>query len=104
MAYSDFTTLAEVKESFGSTIEKSLDLFTNPSGILPSSHLQTTLTENVFLATTINTEKAPAELIIAPVLLEVRRVLNFQISFFSGSEFNVDLRAGLSGYCDYILM
>ena len=50
-----------------------------------------------------NTEKARAELIIAPVLLEVRRILNFQIGFFSGSEFNVDLQAGLSGYCDYIL-
>jgi cupin superfamily acireductone dioxygenase involved in methionine salvage len=30
-------------------------------------------------------------------------MLNFQIGFFSGSEFNVDLPAGLSGYCDYIL-
>jgi len=30
-------------------------------------------------------------------------MLNFQIGFFSGSEFNVDLQAGLSGYCDYIL-
>jgi hypothetical protein len=55
------------------------------------------------LATAINTEKARSELIIAPVLLEVRRMLNFQIGFFSGSEFNVDLQAGLSGYCDYIL-
>jgi hypothetical protein len=49
------------------------------------------------------TEKARAELIIAPVLLEVRRKLNFQIGFFSGSEFNVDLQAGLSRYFDYIL-
>ena len=70
---------------------------------MPSSYLQTTLNENVFLATAINTEKARSELIIAPVLLEVRRILNFQIGFFSGSEFNVDLQAGLSGYCDYIL-
>jgi hypothetical protein len=70
---------------------------------LPSSYLQTTLNENVFLANAINTEKARLELIIAPVLLEVRRILNFQIGFFSGLEFNVDLQAGLSGYCDYIL-
>ncbi len=34
---------------------------------------------------------------------DIRRMLNFQIGFFSGSEFNVDLQAGLSGYCDYIL-
>jgi hypothetical protein len=103
MAYSDFTTLTKVREAFGLTIEESINLFTDIPEVLPSSYLQTTLNENVFLATAINTEKARAELIIAPVLLEVRRILNFQIGFFSGSEFNVDLQAGLSGYCDYIL-
>jgi hypothetical protein len=103
MAYSDFTTLAKVREAFGLTLEESIDLFTDIPEVLPSSHLQTTLNENVFLATAINTEKARSELIIAPVLLEVRRILNFQIRFFSGSEFNVDMQAGLSGYCDYIL-
>lgn len=103
MAYSDFTTLTKVREAFGLTIEESIDLFTEIPEALPSSHLQTTLNENVFLATAINTEKARSELIIAPVLLEVRRILNFQIGFFSGSEFNVDMQAGLSGYCDYIL-
>ncbi|MBD2005744.1 MULTISPECIES: hypothetical protein [Cyanophyceae] len=103
MAYSDFTTLTKVREAFGLTVEESIDLFTGTPEVLPSSYLQTTLNENVFLATAINTEKARAELIIAPVLLEVRRILNFQIGFFSGSEFNVDLQAGLSGYCDYIL-
>ncbi len=103
MAYSDFTTLTKVREAFGLTIEESIDLFTDIPEALPSSHLQTTLNENLFLATAINTEKARSELIIAPVLLEVRRMFNFQIGFFSGSEFNVDLQAGLSGYCDYIL-
>jgi hypothetical protein len=103
MAYSDFTTLTKVREAFELTIEESIDLFTDIPEALPSSHLQTTLNENVFLATAINTEKARSELIIAPVLLEVRRILNFKIGFFSGSEFNVDLQAGLSGYCDYIL-
>jgi len=103
MAYSDFTTLTKVREAFGLTIEESINLFTDTPEVLPSSHLQTTLNENVFLATAINTEKARAELIIAPVLLELRRIFNFQIGFFSGSEFNVDLQAGLSGYCDYIL-
>lgn len=103
MAYSDFTTLTKVREAFGLTIEESIDLFTDIPEVLPSSHLQTTLNENVFLATAINTEKSRSELIIAPVLLEVRRILNFKIGFFSGSEFNVDLQAGLSGYCDYIL-
>jgi len=103
MAYSDFTTLTKVREAFDLIIEESLDLFADIPEAVPSSHLQTTLNENVFLATAINTEKARSELIITPVLLEVRRILDFKIGFFSGSEFNVDVQAGLSGYCDYIL-
>ncbi len=103
MAYSDFTTLAKVRESFNLTVEEPLDLFGDIPEVQPSSYLQTTLTENLSLATAINTEKARAELIIAPILLEVRRQFNFQVGFFSGSEFNVDVEAGLNGYCDYIL-
>ena len=103
MAYSDFTTLAKVRESFNLTVEEPLDLFGDIPEVQPSSYLQTTLTENLSLATAINTEKARAELIIAPILLEVRRYFNFQVGFFSGSEFNVDIEAGLNGYCDYIL-
>jgi hypothetical protein len=103
MAYSDFKTLTKVRQAFGLTIEESVDLFTDIPEVLPSSSLQAALDENVFLATAINTEKARSELIITPVLLEVRRIFDFQIGFFSGSEFNVDVQAGLSGYCDYIL-
>lgn len=103
MAYSDFKTLTKVRQAFGLTIEESVDLFTDVPEVSPSHFLQNTLNENVFLATAINTEKARSELIITPVLLEVRRIFNFQIGFFSGSEFNVDVQAGLSGYCDYIL-
>ncbi|MEG3896514.1 MULTISPECIES: hypothetical protein [unclassified Microcoleus] len=103
MAYSDFTTIAKVRESFNLTVEEPLNLFADIPEVLPSSYLQTTLNENVSLATAINTEKARAELIIAPILLEVRRKFNFQVGFFSGSEFNVDVAVGLNGYCDYIL-
>jgi hypothetical protein len=103
MAYSDFTTIAKVRESFNLTVEEPLDLFADIPELPPSSYLQTTLNENVSLATAINTEKARAELIIAPILLEVRRKFNFQVGFFSGSEFNVDVAVGLNGYCDYIL-
>jgi len=103
VAYSDFTTLAKVRESFNLTVEEPLDLFGDIPEVQPSSYLQTTLTENLSLATAINTEKARAELIIAPILLEVRRQFNFQVGFFCGSEFNVDVEAGLNGYCDYIL-
>lgn len=102
MAYSDFT-LSKVRKTFGLTLEESIDLFADIQGISPSQYLQTTLSENVSLANAINTEKARSELIIVPVLLEVRRLFHFQIGFFSGIEFNVEPEMGLSGYCDYIL-
>jgi hypothetical protein len=73
------------------------------ASIEPSDYLKTTLNEFVPLANAINTEKARSELIIAPVLLEVRRHFNFQVGFFSGTEFNVEPTIGLNGYCDYIL-
>lgn len=103
MAYSDFTTLSKVRTAFNLTIDETTRLFTDIAPIEPSEYLKTTLNEFVPLANAINTEKARSELIIAPVLLEVRRHLNFQIGFFPGTEFNVDSSVGLSGYCDYIL-
>ena len=40
---------------------------------------------------------------IAPILAELRRLANYQISLFSGTEFNVDKEKGLAGYCDYLI-
>ncbi|NEU72766.1 hypothetical protein PI95_009350 [Hassallia byssoidea VB512170] len=51
----------------------------------------------------INTEKARSEMIITPILLEVRRKANYQISLFSGTDFNVDAEKGLNGYCDFVI-
>ena len=42
-------------------------------------------------------------MIIAPMLIEIRKILNRQISLFSGVEFNVDASLGLTGVCDYII-
>ena len=103
MSYSEFTTIAKVRTAFNLTINEKTVLFADVEPIEPSDYLKTTLTEYIPLASAINTEKARSELIIAPVLLEVRRILNFQIGFFSGTEFNADPESGLNGYCDYIL-
>ena len=43
------------------------------------------------------------EFIIAPLLIEVRRILDRKISLFSGTEFNVDDELGLNGCCDFLL-
>ncbi len=102
MAYSDFN-LSRVRETFGLVVEEPKSLFSNILPTTASDYLITTLDENLALATAINTEKARSEMVIAPVLLEVRRQLNFEIGFFSGTEFNIDPTQGLTGYCDYIL-
>ena len=103
MAYSDFTTLSKVRTTFNLRIDETSRLFTEILPLEPSDYLKTTLHEFLPLANAINTEKARSELIIAPVLLEVRRHFNFQVGFFSGTDFNVDPTVGLNGYCDYIL-
>ncbi|WP_317619344.1 hypothetical protein [Laspinema sp. D2d] len=61
------------------------------------------LKENAALAVDINTEKACFELIIAPILLEVRRQVKYQVGLFSGSEFNVAPERGLNGTCDFLI-
>jgi hypothetical protein len=102
MAYSDFT-LQKVKKDFGLQVNEYSNLFAAVDPVASSDLLNRTLQETVQLAIAINTEKARSEMIITPVLLEVRRQFKGQISLFSGVEFNVDVETGLVGYCDYIL-
>jgi hypothetical protein len=102
MAYSDFT-LVKTRNAFGLTLNETRNLFGNVAGVQPSDLLQRVLAENLTLATAINSEKARSEFLIAPILSEVRRQLDYQIGLFSGTEFNVDPAQGLSGFCDFIL-
>ncbi|MFP4103346.1 hypothetical protein [Coleofasciculus sp.] len=103
MAYIDFTTLSKFKKAFNLRIDEESDLFVTVEPLQPSESLATTLAETVELALAINTEKARSEMIITPILLELRRRVNYQISLFSGSDFNVDFEKGLNGYCDFII-
>lgn len=102
MAYSDFK-LSEVIKQFDLTLNENTNLFNATPEIQPSEYLAQFLQENIALAVDINTEKARSEFIIAPILLEVRRQLNYQISLFSGTEFNVDPSQGLNGVCDFLI-
>ncbi|KOR29384.1 hypothetical protein TI04_08775 [Achromatium sp. WMS2] len=103
MAYSDFKNIDSIKNKFNIPITSSHALFSTTAEINPGYLLTEMLKDNIQLALNINTEKARSELIICPVLVEVRRLLNKQISLFSGIEFNVDDSLGLTGYCDFIL-
>ncbi|MBW4595958.1 MAG: hypothetical protein KME46_24410 [Brasilonema angustatum HA4187-MV1] len=102
MAYSDFT-LSKFKKNFNIRIDEEVDLFANVEPVQVSDKLITNLEETTELALAINTEKARSEMIITPILLEVRRQANYQISLFSGTDFNVDAEKGLNGYCDFII-
>jgi hypothetical protein len=102
MAYSDFK-LIEVIDSFGLVIHESSGLFANVQEQECSDLLSAILKENVDLAVAISSEKARSEMIISPILLEIRRKFNYEISFFSGVDFTVDSQRGLNGFCDFIL-
>jgi hypothetical protein len=102
MAYSDFKTLAAALAAFDLTLQNQSGA-SNAKPVVPSNMLKTQLEEGVDLAVNNDTEKARSELIVSPILLEVRRQLNGSISLFSGSTLNVDAAAGLNGECDFIL-
>ncbi|MGD1911766.1 MAG: hypothetical protein ACFB2X_13170, partial [Rivularia sp. (in: cyanobacteria)] len=100
--YSQFT-IDRVKQDFGlKTVEGVRFLPDSIEIINPSSRLQNIL-EDLPWAIAVDTEKARSEVIINPVLLEVRRILNQEISVFSGEEFNVDAYVGLNGVCDFLI-
>ncbi|MEH1788361.1 hypothetical protein [Nostoc sp.] len=102
MSYSDFT-LDKVRKTFGLTISDKIDIFASVPEVECPPLLTEVLRENVPLALASNTEKSRSEMIIAPILIAVRKYLNNQISLFSGIDFTVDSAQGLNGNCDFII-
>ncbi|MEG4441310.1 hypothetical protein QUB47_03795 [Microcoleus sp. AT9_B5] len=102
MPYSQFS-IEQIKATFGIAFSSKMGLFADIPEIVPSSFLQETLQFNLPLALEINSEKARSELIVAPILVEIKKLLPQRMSLFSGREFNVDAARGLSGYCDFLI-
>jgi hypothetical protein len=102
MPYSQFTTITKVKTAFDLVTVEGGQFLPTVAPIVPSDWLINFLTESLPLASTAS-EKARSEGIIYPVLLEVRRILDRQISLFSGEDFTVDETLGLNGSCDFLL-
>jgi len=103
MSYSQFTTLEMIEAAFDITIADKVGIFANLPESQYSDLLRQTLQENISLALAINTEKARSELIVTPILVELRKQFDYQISFFSGKEFNIDAEKGLNGFCDFLI-
>ncbi len=102
MAYSDFT-FRRVKQDFGLSTVEGGRFLPEVEPITPSLVLSGLLSENLSWAIAVGTEKAKSEIIVAPTVLEVKRILNRQISVFSGTDFTVDSAIGLSGVCDFLI-
>jgi hypothetical protein len=102
MAYGDFT-IEDIKARLGLTLREGLDLYGSVAPRAVSPRLAEWLAEHAPLASDISTEKARSELVIAPILMEVRRQLKPAVSVFSGSDFNVEPELGLVGRCDFLL-
>jgi hypothetical protein len=100
MPYSQFS-LSEVQELFNLSITEGVGLFAGLPSTPISDYLQETLNYNISLALAINSEKARSELIIAPVLVELKKLTGYGL--FSGVEFNVDPSQGLAGYVDFLV-
>ncbi len=102
MSYSQFT-LETVEQVFGLSIIEKLDIFATVSEVSISNFLTQCLQYNTPLALEIATEKARSEMIITPILIELKQQFESKISLFSGREFNVDSQQRLIGYCDFLI-
>ncbi|MCL2930084.1 MAG: hypothetical protein MGG37_19585 [Trichodesmium sp. MAG_R01] len=102
MPYSKFT-LDELKQKFNIILTGNKGKFNNLPEVAPSQFILEALEEYLPLAVAIGSEKARSELIVAPILVAMKKHLNKQISLFSGIEFNVDIELGLNGFCDFII-
>jgi len=103
MSYSEFTSIIKVKQAFGLTTVEGPRFLPQITPINPSATLTDFLANSLPVAVATGSEKARSEMIITPVLLEVRKILQQNVSLFSGEDFTVDYESGLNGICDYLI-
>jgi len=101
MSYSEFS-LKRVKKEFHLT-EKRLKLFEPEQQIEASDWLKQTLELSLDLALSSSTEKARSEFIVAPILLEMKKINQKSLAIFSGENLEAAPEKGLNGECDFIL-
>jgi len=103
MAYSSFT-FDKIRKELHLTTEDKAGLFSHIAEVeIDEYFLKHLKKDNIPLGLAINTEKARSELIITPVLLELRKMTNRRISLFSGIQFDVIEEQGLNGVCNFIV-
>jgi len=102
MPYDNFS-FSRVKREFNLQTVENKGFFPEIEPIEPSFYLKEALNEGLPLAIATGSEKARSELIISPILVEVRKILERKISFFSGEDFTVAPELDLTGVCDFLI-
>jgi len=102
MPYKDFD-ISKVKDKFELTLVEDECFLPEVEPVSPSAYIAEYLKESIPLAIAMGSGKARSELIISPIIFELKKFFNKEISFFSGEEFNVDENLGLTGFCDFIV-
>ena len=102
MPYNQFT-LPDLQRDFGLVVDDGTDLYRDVEEIDLPPTLASTLERYLPLAASSRTEKGRSEMLIAPVLIELKLRHDRQVAVFSGITFDVDEAAGLRGRCDFIL-
>ncbi len=101
MTFGDFT-FPQVQRDLGLKVTEA-DLFANALATTPRAEFQAQLGLGSRVALAINTEKARSEFMIAPVLLELRRLVGDRLGLFSGVPLVGDPDRGLTGICDFLI-
>ncbi|MEN0049731.1 MAG: hypothetical protein AAF806_21905, partial [Bacteroidota bacterium] len=100
LSYSKFKNLKQVSKQFSLKL-RGVDLFTDVITVSPSD----ILLQNIEAAHKLRfgSEKERSERLVAPILAELSKINDYQITIYSGRELNVDPENGLNGECDYLL-
>jgi hypothetical protein len=101
MPYSSFT-LSQVQAQFDLNVSKGV-FFTDLPRLSARGWFEESLAVTAPFAAAQGSEKVLSELIIAPLLFELRELLDRQIGLFSGVDFSIDSESGLNGICDFLL-
>jgi len=101
MAFTDFT-FPDVLTDLSLTLREA-DLYSHVEPIALSPDFVARLLEDAALARAVSTEKARSEFVVAPILLELRRLAPGRFGLFSGIELRADPKVGLTGFCDFLL-
>jgi hypothetical protein len=101
MPYSSFT-LAQVERQFDLNVVKAV-FFSDLPGLSARTWFKESLAVSAPFAAAQGSEKVRSELIVAPLLFELRELLDRQIGLFSGVDFTIDAESGLNGICDFLL-